>query len=90
MAYLGPSPHPEHVPPVHGVLKGGAEASIGPADLQHGLLHLVHLGLGQPLDVAQLLFGHHLDALHCADSSSLQLLNVGNINPMVLKELNVL
>ena len=80
----------EDVPPIEGLLQGSAEASIGPADLKHSLLHLVHLRLGQALDVSEFFLGYHLDPTKCADSSSFQLLYVGNIDTMVLQHLYVL
>ena len=81
---------PEDVPPVDGVLESRLEAGVAAADLHHGLLHLVHLGLRQTLDGTEPLLGHHLDPSHGADPSSLQLLDVGHVDAVALEQLDVL
>ena len=69
----GAGADPEDVPPVDGVLKSRLEPGVASADLQHGLLHLVHLGLRQSLYGTESLLGYHLDPSDGADPSSLQL-----------------
>ena len=80
MAYLGPSPHPEHVPPVEGVLERRAEPSIRAADLQHRLLHLLHFSLGQAFNGAKFLLCDHLNSSDGTNSGGFKFLNVGHID----------
>ena len=72
------------------MLESSPEAGVAAADLHHGLLHLVHLGLRQTLDGTESLLGHHLDPFHGADPSSLQLLDVGHVDAVTLEQLDVL
>ena len=53
-----------------------SRAEVLPAgpDLQDGLPDFVDFGFAEALDGTELLFGHHLNALHRADARGFQLL----------------
>ena len=72
-------------------LKGSHESSRALASLQlgDGLLDLIHLGLRQTLDLAKLLLGVHLEAADGADSGGFELLEVGHVDTVGLKTVDV-